>query len=182
MTRKSANRILRDARKKEAEQYKKENTIWADLQGTYNACAQALGQHAGVALMLNRKEVFPYLKDHQSIMENIRTLTKDLQAMNEELKQIHGQHADKQGGTTDPDEVIVGIQIFEQYHLFLQRQEAVLMPTAMHILEEFNHAEQAYNAALAAQTQTQQEVAQAQASDPAHVDPIDVPFTETAAN
>lgn len=177
MTKKSASRILRDARKQDAERRLKDNTIWDDLNGTYNGCAQALGQHAGIAVMLSRKEVFPFLKDPVTLSENIRSLTGDLQAMNAELKEIHAQHAGKKGGSQNPDEVIHSIQIFEQYHLFLERHNAVIMPIAMHILEEFGQAEVAYNATIA---ETQQTTAQAQASDPAHDAPIDVAYKDVA--
>jgi len=45
------------------------------------------------------------------------------------------------GGTTDPDVVISTFPIFEQYNLFMERHQAVIMPTAYHIIEQFSAAE-----------------------------------------
>jgi len=173
MTKKSASRIMRDAEKAAAAQHLKDNTIWDDLNGTYSACAQALGQHAGIAMMLNRKEVFPYLKDHKALVANIGTLASDLRALNEELKQIQAQHKGKAGGSENPDDVILSIQIFEQYHLFLERHQAVVMPVALHILEEFGAAETAYAQALQA-AQAPSDIEKAQ--DPNNHDVIDVEY------
>lgn len=174
MTKKSINRLKRDATRKEAEQHLENNTIWDDLTGAYEGCAKALGQHKGIALMLQRKEVFPYLKDFRGTIGNIQAVTRDLVQLNEELKTIHAQHAKKTGGSQDPDEVVQSIQIFEQYHLFLQRHDAVVMPAVYHILEDFGQAEKAFEAAHAEPERTVEELA----SDPNHTDPIDVAFTE----
>lgn len=172
----AAARIVKDARAAGGKNGPKENTIWDDLNGTYSACAQALGQHAGIALMLNRKEVFPFLKDPHTLAQNISALSNDLRALNQELKEIKAQHADKTGGTLDPDEVIRSIQIFEQYNLFLERHQAVIMPVAMHILEEFGAAEVAFNQAVATPS------IQEQAQDVTNNQPIDVPFKEVQSD
>lgn len=150
MTKKSMARQQRDAVRKESDGHLKDNVIWDDLKDTYTACTQALGQHAAMAAMLKRKEVFPYLKDSSVTVSNIQSLTRDLKSLSEELLEIYKQHQDKSGGSDDPDEVIRSIQIFEQYHLFLQRQSAVIMPTAYHILEDFGQAEIAFNEAVGA--------------------------------
>lgn len=174
MTKKSVNRIKRDVARKEAEKHLETNTVWDDLKGAYEGCAKALGQHTGVALMLQRKEVFPYLKDFRATVANIQAVTRDITQLNEELKAIYAQHADKKGGSDDPDEVVHSIQIFEQYHLFLQRHDAVVMPAIYHILEDFGQAEKAFNDTHVEPERTAQELA----SDPNHTDPIDVAFTE----
>ena len=168
MTKKSVARQTRDALKKEKVDHLKTNTIWDDLNGTYLACAAALAQHAGIAAMLQRKEVFPYLADYKVTVTNIQAVTADIVKLNEELKEIHAQHATKSGGSEDPNDVIYSFQIFEQYSLFLQRHDAVIMPCVNHILEDFNTAEQRF-----AEAHTERSAEQ-MAQDPNCNEPIDV--------
>jgi len=171
MTKKSANRLARDEVKKQQQQHQKKNTIWDDLNGTYSACTQALGQHTATALLLKRQEVFPYLKDVGATVANIQAVTRDLMQLNEELKSIYAQHKGKQGGSQDPDDVIRSIQIFEQYHLFLQRHDAVIMPVVQHILEDFGQAEEAF---AKANNLVPEPTAEERAQDPSDSTPIDV--------
>lgn len=168
MTKKSLARQQRDALKKDKAEHLKTNTIWDDLNATYSACAAALAQHAGIAVMLRRTEVFPYLADYKVTVANIRAVTNDILKLHEELKEIHAQHANKTGGSDDPDEVVQSFQIYEQYTLFLQRHDAVVMPCVHHILEDFAAAEKRINELTAQRT------AEQMAQDPNCDEPIDV--------
>lgn len=171
MTKKSASRLARDKMKKDHQEHLENNTIWDDLNGTYNACAQALGQHTATALLLKRQEVFPYLKDLGATVANIQAVTRDLAQLSNELKEIYAQHQGKTGGSDDPDDVVGSIRIFEQYHLFLQRHDAVIMPAVHHILEDFGQAEEAFNRAAGL---TAEPTDAERAQDPTDDTPIDV--------
>ena len=183
MTKKSVARQTRDALKKDKADHLKDNTIWDDLNATYSACSQALGQHTAIAAMLQRKEVFPYLRDSKATVANISSVTRDLIQLNSELKEIYAQHKDNKGGSDDPDDVIRSLQIYEQYQLFLQRHDAVIMPAVYHILEDFGQAEKAFNQATGVgAVEVEQERTDAErAADPNDTDPIDVSFTEIPA-
>lgn len=178
MTKKSENRILRDARRAEAVRNAssklKDNTCWDDLNGTYQACVEMLQKHGNLQTLAQNKEVIARVKDKTTLINNIRTMATDLRNMNGELSEIYGQHKGKSGGSQDPDEVIRTIQIFEQYQLFMTRHDAVVMPTVYHIIEQFDEAEKEL-----ARDQAHA-VATNQAQDPSHSGPIDVQFNDVS--
>jgi hypothetical protein len=79
--------------------------------------------------------------DKKSLIGLINLLSHDLSVLNDELNSIHKSHADKRGGSHDPDEVMHSITIYEHYNLFMERHQAVVMPTALQITEHFDQAE-----------------------------------------
>lgn len=151
MTRKSSARVARDMAAKQAEDQNKMekkiandlkgNTCWDDLNNMYSSMIQLLGQHTHLYQFAADKDIIAAVDDKTTLANNIRILANDLKVLNTELTAIHESHKDKVGGSTDPDEVIGTIQIFEQYNLFMERHEAVIMPIAYHIIEQFDKAE-----------------------------------------
>lgn len=171
MTMKSAGRIARDAATARNKKQLAENTCWDDLSNIYRSCTDLLQRHTHLAQYANNKELLAEITDTTTLAGNIRLLASDINKLASELKEIQAQHIDKTGGSPDPDEVIHSIGIFEQYNLFMERHEAVVMPTVLHILEQFDQAEHS----LLKKKQAQAE--QANELDPTVV--TDVQFTDT---
>jgi len=146
MTKKSSARLARDYQEKKHAEQLKGNTCWDDLEQMYVSMITLLTSHTNISQFAADKELIGAVVDKQTLTANLRILGQDLGAMNTELSQIHNQHIGKRGGSTDPDVVFSTIAIFEQYSLFMERHDAVVMPTVYHIIEQFNQAEQLLNA------------------------------------
>ena len=150
MTKKSHARLLRDAEARRNGTYTKKsgvgkpnvvNSCWDDLNTIYSSCIQLLQKHENISVYASNKEIIDEIVDKNTLISNIRLLASDLNKLSSELQEIHNQHADKSGGTNDPDEVMRSITIYEQYSLFMERHDAVVMPTITYILEQFDQAE-----------------------------------------
>jgi hypothetical protein len=187
MTKKSLARRKRDAAKAQqakGEQFRaqarahakeqlQDNTCWDELNEIRQKCGQMLAGHVLLAQTFHNKELLACVDDQQTLSQLIQQLTRDLQSMNAELGEIASQHAGKTGGTDDPDVVISTIAIFEQYNLFMERHQQVVIPTAMHISEFIDQA-----GLKLAKKQAEAQAA-AQATDPTVV--TDVAFKEVDA-
>ena len=137
MTKKSANRLARDKIKKDLH----DNQCWDDLNNMYTNMLQLISQHANISTLAQRKDIIACVENKETLIMNIRALSNDLRTMNEDLVKIKALHEGKTGGSQDPDEVFSSINIFEHYRLFMERHDAVIMPTALHIIEQFDQAE-----------------------------------------
>lgn len=168
MTKKSLARLARDAEKKRTQDQLKKNNCWDDLNNIYQECCNLLGAHTHLAGLAQNKEVIAKVGDKETLTRNLRMLAQDLGNLKSELLQIRATHEGKTGGSNDPDVVFSTIEVFERYNLFMERHEAVVMPTVYHILEQFKQAEDAVAAEKAA----------ADANDPSVI--IDVEFKEEA--
>lgn len=169
MTKKSAGRLARDAAEGRQKDQLANNHCWDDLNDIHESCVRLLSEHTHLAGYAQNKELINEVQDKETLSTNIRLLASDLQKLNGELGEIHAQHAGKTGGDQDPDVVFNTIEIYERYNLFMERHQAVVMPTVYHIIEQFTEAEKS----LAAKHRAAQEQA---------VDVVtDVNFTEVKA-
>lgn len=182
MTLKSAARLARDAKKQRNTEQLEKNTCWDDLNSMYAGCSQLLHRHTHLAQFSKDTELITEVVDKTTLVSNIRLLAADLQKMSSELTEISIQHSEQTGGSDDPDVVMKSINIFEQYNLFMERHEAVVMPTVHHILEQFDQAEhallrkrQALQAELDKMRSSQQTQAELDTLDPSII--TDVAFT-----
>jgi hypothetical protein len=130
---------------------KQVNTCWDDLMGVYRECARMLFQHTAVTQVLNDKELVGFIDDAVTFDANIKQFAADLVQMNGELQQLRALHADKTGGSEDPEVVLHSFAVYEQYKLWMTKHDGVVKPTIMHILEQTNQAELRRQAARAAQ-------------------------------
>jgi hypothetical protein len=177
MTKKSHARLQRDMEKKQAELSAKalaKNTCYDDLNQIHAQCAAVLQGHVAIANLARDQELLAHVRDHKLLVHNIQALTQDLTAMNSELTEIRSQHLGKTGGSQDPDEVMGCITVYEQYALFLQRHDGVMMPTALHLAEQFDEANRDMQAAASKAPVTQADVNAAAAQDPSSDTVLDV--------
>jgi hypothetical protein len=154
--------MLRDAKKAEAARQLENNTCWDDLMGIHNDCVALMMMHVSIGGLANNAPLVRAVRDKATLLTNLRLYQTDLQQLNRELSEIASKHADKKGGSQDPDEVMFSIEIHEMYIYWQQRHDAVLKPTALYIAEQFDEAE----AHLAQMIALQQ---QAQAQDPTQI-------------
>lgn len=161
-------------RRREARQLKRsneqleKNRCWDELNGIYASCAAMLHQHTALANLAHDKSLIAFVQDKQTLVANIRSLAQDLRYLNEELSKLYAQHQGKTKGAKDEAEMMQAFTISEQYNLFMERHNGVVMPTVWHILEVFNQAE------IAREAVVQGKVNEARAQDPNDTAPIDV--------
>ena len=145
MAKKSAARLMRDAEEKKIQQgsknYLQQNKCWDELESMYDSMTGLLSQHTGLAAFGQNKELISAVSDKDLLSTNFTILANDLKTLSGELTEIHDLHADKKGGTTNPNVLMKTIDIFELYNLFMERHDAVVMPTAYHIIEQLDQAE-----------------------------------------
>lgn len=155
MTKKSHARLQRDAEAKKNGEGKISmqqrvgknakinplNNCWDDLNTIYESCAQLIFQHVHLASYLRNQPLMCEVVNRDQLVANIQLLSNDLGKLRDELTEINNQHNTKSGGSQDPDEVMFTITIYEQYQLFMQRHDAVVMPTVYHIVEQLDQAE-----------------------------------------
>ncbi|MGF6603714.1 hypothetical protein P3T23_008468 [Paraburkholderia sp. GAS448] len=65
----------------------------------------------------------------------------DMEQLSKELVQLHQAHADRTGGTEDPDENLLAAMLFEQYVMWQLRHDQTLIPIVNHLLEFTHEAE-----------------------------------------
>lgn len=141
MTRKSTARLERDAKEKKVKNHLNDNACWDELNSMYSSMCQLLSSHSALSNFIKDKQLADAIVDKALLISNLNILTNDLASMNKELSEIHELHANKVGGTNDPDVLMSSIAIFEMYNLFMERHDAVVMPTAYHLIEQFDQAE-----------------------------------------
>ncbi len=137
MTKKSPARLQRDAAKKELA----DNKCWDELNHIYESARIMLYQHATIHALASNKPLLACLENTASTANSIRILTKDLNDLNNQLNSIHSKHADRSGGSQDPDEVWMSIMIGQEYSQLMETHTSVVQPTAFKILEDFQYAE-----------------------------------------
>lgn len=148
MTRKTSNRLKRVAAEKEAEEKLKNNTCWDDLHGIHGECLVLMSKHLIIAGYLRNKALNNFLPEPARVASNARLLAKDSSTLKDDLEALKKQIENKRGGSSDPDEVMASIVIYEKYQLWMQRHEAVLLPTIDAILEQYTIAEGLFRQAV----------------------------------
>ena len=164
MTKKSFTRQQRDA-KDMLDKTLPPNQCWDELNGIYDAAKLTLQQHNMVATYKNSPEVLKHLENPASTVNNLRVLGKDIQQLSVELTEIHNKHKDKTGGSKNIDDVMRTIELGSEYQTLLQKHDAVVMPTALKVLEDFAAAEQKVTDILASQGQVMAPAEEAEAKE-----------------
>lgn len=120
---------------------KSSTSCWDECEEFYQKCASVLRAHLELVRVLNNPELLAYVTDHPGLRANMRIMGTDLPVISRELADLHNLHKDKKGGSSNPDEVMHSIDIFQQYMLWVQKHEAVIMPVAAHLTEQVQRAE-----------------------------------------
>ncbi len=137
MTKKSAGRLARDAAKEQLQ----DNKCWDELNRIHESAHVMLYQHAGLHAVASDKRLQSCLENPSSTANSISILSRDLKMLNDQLSAIYAKHAGKTGGSQDPDEVWGSIMIGQEYAQLMETHTSVVQPTALKIVEDFQHAE-----------------------------------------
>ena len=145
MTKKSAGRLMRDARSAEARDLLKKsgpNNCWDELKDLHQMCAGLLKQHVAVLTAASDPVRQAAITDTATFCANINSVASDLTVLNQELAEISATHLHKSGGSEDVHEVMGSFSTAEQYHLFMTRHDALVLPAVNHIAEILEEADQ----------------------------------------
>lgn len=148
MTRKTSNRLKRVAVEKEAAEVLKKNTCWDDLHTIHGDCLVLMSKHLIIAGYLRNKALNNFLIEPGRVASNAKLLAKDSAVLKGDLEDLLKLIGGRTGGSSDPDEVMESFVIYEKFQLWMQRHEAVLVPTIDAILEQYAIAEATMNAAV----------------------------------
>lgn len=152
MTKKSAARIERDHIAKVTAQMKKDQIAfdkkydgkrcWSDLLAVSQASGIALAGIGAQFIQLRSDPLkLTYLVDSKLFSNRVRTLSSDIKTLTKELADLVAIHTNRTGGHVSDDDLFHSIQLNEQYIVFNQRVEALLLPTANALAEQVDEAE-----------------------------------------
>lgn len=181
MTKKSASRVSRDKFKQHmADQDKAKanfhkkmaagdysgvdistNMCWDDLNKGYEMLVGQLTQHKETAdILLQNPNTLSFVKDKENLAANIRSLTRDLVQMKEDLDTSKAKHANRIGAATDPDDLMSAIPLFEEYQAITVRHSEVIVPTIVEITNAVAEAEHLMMGELKKQREAHPEIAE----------------------
>lgn len=136
MTKKSAGRLARDAAKAALPN----TSAWDDVLTINRECHRLLASHGQLSTLIQMPEIVQAIQDKSAFTKNVYILANDLGALTNELQGLAALHADKTGRASTPDEHLEAINVYEKYVLFIERHNAVVMPTATHLAEQVQDA------------------------------------------
>lgn len=145
MTKKSNNRLMKDQAKKQQSKTKniEVNNCFIELQDCYRNCAQMLAGHGVILQVTTDQILMSYVEDKKTFYNRLELLAKDIVQLSNELAQLYTQHKDKNGMTSNPDEIMLAFTIGQQYSLFMERHAHAVMPNAENIIAQIRVAEAA---------------------------------------
>lgn len=155
MTKKSANRVMRDVTKKQNEDYFQKNTVFDELNDIHGKIIEQIQAFGNIGVLANNKELCSFLNQSSNIDQKVKLLAIDLQKVINDLNTNYNLHKDETGGAKDPDTHMRALTIFQNYMQITSVIEGVIFPTAATILEEFGAAEIQMNAAKEKQVEEQ---------------------------
>lgn len=141
MTKKSAGRLERDAKKKSIETLMNDPSSdlmnWGDLDKIYTDNRSMLIEaNQNMADVFRIPGIILNVPDKKGTVDHIRGLAKDVRFFGEELSKICEQHKGKSGIVKDSDETIEAIKIFEGYVNWQQEYHSVIIPTITFLSEQ----------------------------------------------
>jgi len=143
MTKKSYNRQMRDelkARQDDATAELANNTSWDELRNIYGQCCSLLKNAVDASQLMKRQDIFDACTRLDEALGLISALKNDLPAMLEEVNAIWAIHSAR-SGRAEVEDILLTFEIYEKYQLWIERYNAIIVPTMGHLLEITNEAE-----------------------------------------
>lgn len=109
--------------------------VWDVLRGvsaSVGACNHIL---APLAPYLRDNTILDKMTDKQRFMRLVGNLDRDVRHMTAQFEAIYNQHSHRQGQTTNPNDVVLAIELQEQYVDWASQFDDVVIPTFMEIVE-----------------------------------------------
>lgn len=118
------------------------NPCWDELNHTAADCELLIAQHAALAAQASDEAILANIKNLGLLQSNIELLSRDLGDLNNKYQRIRALHSARSGNAKDPDDLMESIFINQQYATLIEHHQGVVMPTAMHITEQVQEAEE----------------------------------------
>lgn len=142
--RKGVSERFAEARMLEAKehQYYQNNTCWDDLKQLSDEFAPLLLQYTSMMMVIDRPGIKEMIDDYRTFSNNTSILARDLTELKNEYLAIRSEHVDKTGAAKNQEENNAAIDLGMRYTALHEKHDGVVRPTALHILEQLNTAEQ----------------------------------------
>lgn len=127
---------------KSDDSFLKDNSFWDELNEMSVRYYGMLRAHAAHSVAARNKELMTAVQDKKLFLICLQGLTNHLRQLSTELSQINSVHAKLKGGCTDHTEVMLALELFDRYSTFLERHDAILMPTTQILTNLTTAAEQ----------------------------------------
>lgn len=114
------------------------DNIWDDLARVYLECRALSVAPAQVLPLLKDPQKLAKVKSPETLVDQAKVLSKDVEQYNARLETIHTKHAGQSGSSDDPDVLMQALSIGEEYQTWLVSFQTVVMPMVGEILEQFN--------------------------------------------
>ena len=119
--------------------YTREATgCWDDLSDVSKTADGLMLCATEVTPILRNVELCKAVPDSKGLVSTAKMLSGDVQLFASELKALKEQHADKRGGTTNPDELAAAMSLGMDYSNWIERYQGTVLPNIGTILD---HAE-----------------------------------------
>lgn len=109
--------------------------VWDVLRGvsaSVGACNRIL---APLTPYLRDTTILDKIPDRQRFMRLVQNLDRDVRQMTQRFEAIYAQHSHRQGQTIDPNDVVLAIELQEQYVEWASQFDDVIVPVFMEIVE-----------------------------------------------
>lgn len=141
MTKKSAGRLLRDEEKKKDSELFKKNSCWSDLADLQNPCLDLIISTSRLAQELLDTTLIPFYENYKSVTVNMSILARDLNRISSTYQGIVNKHVNR-SGSASPEEFMDCMKISAEYAALKEDIDGTMMPTVLHLIEEFGMAKQ----------------------------------------
>jgi hypothetical protein len=107
----------------------KSKPVWTVLANLSAAVGQVTNVTAILIPYLRNQEVMAKISDQPRFQRLAGTLDRDVRRMTQQYRDIQSQHSDRVGSTTNETEWMTAIDLSEQYRLWAQDFDDVVIPT-----------------------------------------------------
>jgi hypothetical protein len=123
-----------------ADNYFEKNNAWDEVNSVYIACIDLLKTSLALTPLLRERSLLTLVGNKKLLTRNIKAITRDTQALAEEMSKIKTAHAEKAGGSKSQEEMMESCMVFSQYVNFMERYDSALMPLIVHASEQLQEA------------------------------------------
>ncbi len=109
--------------------------VWDALNGVSAAVGNCNSILMPLTPYLQNQELLDQISDKPRFYRLVQTLDRDVRSMTDRFAAIQRQHAGRRGHTEHPDDVLLAIEIQEQYVEWASQFDDVIVPVFMELVE-----------------------------------------------
>lgn len=117
---------------------KKKRGCWDDVKDIHNSAIELINSTTACSQIFRDPEGLKKVVNKNALMVAGERLLRDLNSFKGRLDAISTQHINRTGGTKDPDENLIAIDIFQDYSAWMDEFNLVVTPTVNAINELIN--------------------------------------------